>query len=113
RCDPRDKLDVAARGQPLGGAGAISRLPPETQLAAAVRAKDDPPVVRRPRGKPVQARIERQPRERRATQVPDPEVALLIEARERDARSIGREARMLVAARRRRDGLLFAAPINP
>ena len=89
RRDPGDKLVIAARGQPLGGAGAVGRLPPEIVLAAAVRAKDDPPAVRRPHGKPVRARVECHARERRAPQVPDPEVILLIPAEERDARPVG------------------------
>ena len=37
-------------------------------------------------------------------QVPDPDVVLLIVAVERDARPVGREARMLVGARRRGEG---------
>ena len=114
RCDPGDKLlDMAARGQSLGGARSVGRLLPEIELPAAVRAKDDPPAVRRPHRKPVLARVERQPCEHRAPQVPRPDVFLLIEAGERDARPVGREVRSHVGARRRGDGLLFAAPIDP
>ena len=51
----------------------------------------------------------RQARERRAPQVPDPEVVLLIEAGERDARPVGREARMS----RRRAAARRWAPLCP
>ena len=88
-CDRRGKLVVAARGQPLGVA-AVSRLPPEIEDgAAAVRGEDNPLAVRGPYGKPIQAGVECQARERRPRQVRDPDVVLLIAAPDGDACPVG------------------------
>ena len=111
----RDRvLGVGTRGQALDGPRVVGRLPEEVGDARAGRREDDAPAVRRPdRDLIVGWRI-RQPRQRLAREIPDPEVVLLIANVERHPRAVRREARKDVGARRRgRQGLLAAVPRDP
>ena len=76
----RGVLLVGTLGQPLDRAGAVRRLPEEISCARALRTEDQPAAVGRPHRVGI-SRIERGAGERRAAQIPDPDVQLLIGCR--------------------------------
>ena len=107
-------LGVRTRGQALDGPVLLAAC----QKMLTTPARADANRTRRlsgvQTGLPIAAGRIGQPRQRLAREIPDPDVVLLIANVERHPRAIGREARMLVGARRcGRQGLLAAVPRRP
>ena len=94
-------MRVGAGGQALEPATAIRHLPEEVQRSLFVRVEHDPLAVCRPERRFVLTRIERQPCQRLAAQLVQPDLIPLFCDLHRHARSVGREPRLLVRALRR------------
>ena len=68
------------------------------RLPCCIRRKDDLVSVGSPERAAIKPRIQRQPSQDLASDIPDPNVSLLIRAAEGDTRPIGRDLKALIRA---------------
>src|SRR5262249_4371944 len=106
-------LRTRALDQPLGGAGAVARLPVDVRDAAVARiAERNPASIWTPDRTEVGARIECELREDPFREVPHHDAGLRIAVRERDACAVRRQARREIHVRRRAGRLRSSLPIE-
>src|SRR6185503_10953141 len=95
------------------GAGSIRGLPEGRQRLFACRRKRDALSVRGPCRIKIVTRSKREPRERLSSEVPDPDVVVLIPDVDSGTSSIGRHARRVIRSWWRLHELFASAAINP